>query len=98
MFDADCKRLNQISDFTKAGIIAKTITVTPTGSRTEDMKLRHIDFEEWADKDLDFKILMYIRISVNIVFFVPFSVNTTIQIPLRQPLKGSNVLRLMMSL
>ena len=55
MFDADCKRLNQISDFTKAGIIAKTITLTPTGSRTEDMKLRHVDFEEWADKGLDFQ-------------------------------------------
>lgn len=55
MFDADCKRLNQISDFTKAGIIAKTITINPTGSRTEDMKLRHIDFEEWSDKDLDFQ-------------------------------------------
>ena len=54
MFDANCKRLNQISDFTKAGIIAKTITITPSGSRTEDMKLRHIDFEEWADEDLDF--------------------------------------------
>ena len=54
MFDADCKRLNQISDFKKAGIIAKTITITPTGSRTEDMKLKHIDFEEWADEDLDF--------------------------------------------
>lgn len=54
MFDADCKRLNQISDFTKAGIIAKTITTTPEGGRTEDMKLRHIDFEEWADKDVDF--------------------------------------------
>ena len=55
MFGAECKRLNQISDFTKAGIIAKTITITPTGGRTEDMKLRHIDFEEWADKDLDFQ-------------------------------------------
>lgn len=54
MFNADCKRLNQISDFTKAGIIAKTITITPTGSRTEDMKLRHIDFEEWAHKDTEF--------------------------------------------
>ena len=54
MFDANCKRLNQISDFIKAGIIAKTITITPTGSRTEDMKLKHIDFEEWADKNLDF--------------------------------------------
>lgn len=54
MFDVDCKRLNQISDFTKAGIIAKTITLTPKGSRTEDMKLHHIDFEEWANRDIEF--------------------------------------------
>lgn len=54
MFDAAGTRLNQIADFTKVGIIAKTITVTPQGGRTEDMKLRHIDFEEWADRDLDF--------------------------------------------
>lgn len=54
MFGVDCNRLNQISDFTKAGIIAKTITVTPQGLRTEDMKLKHINFEEWADRDLDF--------------------------------------------
>mgnify|MGYP002678616112 FL=1 len=55
MFGTDCKRLNQISDFTKAGIIAKTITITPTGGRTEDVKLKHIDFEEWADRDVDFE-------------------------------------------
>ena len=55
MFGADCKKLNQISDFTKAGIIAKTITIKPSGSRTEDMKLSHIDFEEWLDKDMDFQ-------------------------------------------
>ena len=55
MFDAECKRLNQISDFKKSGIIAKTITITPSGGRTEDMKLSHIDFEEWADKDIDFQ-------------------------------------------
>ena len=55
MFDADCNRLNQITDFTKVGIIAKTITITPTGGRTEDMKLKHIDFEEWADRNLDFE-------------------------------------------
>lgn len=55
MFDADCARLNQISDFTKVGIIAKTITITPTGGRTEDMKLKHIDFEEWADRNVDFE-------------------------------------------
>lgn len=54
MFEADCKRLNQISDFSKVGIIAKTITITSKGARTEDMKLKHIDFEEWGDRDVDF--------------------------------------------
>lgn len=54
MFDANCAKLNQILDFTKAGIIAKTITLTFSGGRTEDMKLQHIDFEEWADRDIDF--------------------------------------------
>lgn len=55
MFDANCKKLNQISDFTKAGIIAKTITLSAKGGRTEDMKLQHIDFEEWNDRDIDFE-------------------------------------------
>lgn len=55
MFDANCKKLNQIIDFNKAGIIAKTVTITPKGTRTEDMKMKHIDFEEWADRDLDFQ-------------------------------------------
>jgi hypothetical protein len=55
MFGAQTKRLNQIADFAKTGIIAKTITLTSTGKRTEDMKLKHIDFEEWADRDIDFE-------------------------------------------
>lgn len=55
MFGTNCKRLNQISDFTKVGIIAKTITITPQGGRTEDMKLKQIDFEEWTDRDADFE-------------------------------------------
>lgn len=54
MFNVECKRLNQIADFTKAGIIAKTITITTKGRRTEDMKLQSINFEEWADRDIDF--------------------------------------------
>ena len=54
MFGTDATRLNQISDFNKTGIIAKTITTTPRGGRTEDMKLMHIDFGEWADRDVDF--------------------------------------------
>ena len=55
MFGASCKRLNEISDFQKVGIIAKTITVTPNGDRTEDMKLRMVDFEEWADREVEFE-------------------------------------------
>jgi DNA mismatch repair enzyme MutH. len=55
MFGADGKKLNEIADFNKAGIIAKTITITPKGGRTEDMKLKHIDFEEWSDRDIDFE-------------------------------------------
>ena len=55
MFDAEGSRLNQVSDFTKAGIIAKTITLNEKGGRTEDMKLKHIDFEEWADRDVEFE-------------------------------------------
>lgn len=55
MFGTECNRLNQIADFTKVGIIAKTITIKPNGGRTEDMKLKHVDFEEWADRNVDFE-------------------------------------------
>ena len=54
MFDADCSRLNKISEFVKAGIVCKTITITPDGKRTEDMKLQHIDFDEWTQENIDF--------------------------------------------
>lgn len=55
MFGADCNRLNQILDFRKAGIIAKTLTITPAWNRTEDMKLSSVDFDEWLDRDVDFE-------------------------------------------
>ena len=46
MFGGNSKKLNQIELFAKFGLIAKSITVTPNGTRTEDMKLFHIDFDE----------------------------------------------------
>lgn len=55
MFNAECKELNQIADFNKAGIVAKTIKMTPNNKRTEDMKLFSVDFEEWTDRDLEFE-------------------------------------------
>lgn len=55
MFDADCKKLNQIADFKKAGIEARTITLDSKGRNTEDMKFHLIDFDEWADRNTDFE-------------------------------------------
>ncbi len=55
MFQSEAKKLNKIADFGKVGIIAKTITITPQGKRTEDMKLQHIDFEEWSSEHINFE-------------------------------------------
>lgn len=55
MFNADCKKLNQIADFTKAGIEARTIILDTKGRNTEDMKFHLIDFDEWADRNTDFE-------------------------------------------
>ena len=46
MFGGEAKKLNEIEIFQRFGLIAKTIVMTPTGGRTEDMKLYHMDFEE----------------------------------------------------
>lgn len=54
MFEANCSRLNQIRDFSEAGIIAKTIIMTARHTSKEDMKLSLIDFQEWNDYDTDF--------------------------------------------
>lgn len=54
MFNANCGRLNQILDFTRCGIIAKTIIVSSKLKRTEDMKLTPINFEELTDRDVEF--------------------------------------------
>lgn len=55
MFQSEAKKLNRISDFTKVGIVAKTITIKPNGLRTEDMKLLHIDFEEWCGENTQYE-------------------------------------------
>ena len=46
MFGGHAGKLNDIELFQKFGLTAKTITVTPAGGRTEDMKLFQIDFDE----------------------------------------------------
>lgn len=46
MFGGNSKKLNKIELFERFGLIAKSVAITPSGGRTEDMKLYHIDFEE----------------------------------------------------
>ena len=55
MFGGKSKKINQIELFNKAGIIAKTLTLTEKGFRKEDMKLFTIDFNEFEDKDIQFE-------------------------------------------
>lgn len=46
MFGGTSKKLNQIEVFEKFGLIAKSVVVTSSGGRTEDMKLFKLDFNE----------------------------------------------------
>lgn len=55
MFGGEAKKISKIELFNKFGLIAKTITLTKTGCRTEDMKLFTIDFDEWLDINTKFE-------------------------------------------
>ncbi len=46
MFGGTAPKLNQIELFKKYGLVAKSVVVTSTGKRTEDMKLFHLDLAE----------------------------------------------------
>ncbi|WP_410984644.1 MutH/Sau3AI family endonuclease [Bacillus cereus] len=55
MFGGEATKLSKIDLFSKIGIIPKSVVQTKKGSRTEDMKLFQIDFEEWTDLDIPFE-------------------------------------------
>lgn len=46
MFGGEANKLNKVELFERFGITAKTIVLSPSGGRTEDMKLYHMNFEE----------------------------------------------------
>ena len=52
MFGGTAAKLNQIEEFAHFGLIAKSITVTKSGKRTEDMKLFHINFSEFFEQQI----------------------------------------------
>lgn len=55
MFGGTAKKLNKIEMFQSFGIIGKSVVLTTTGARTEDMKLFRIDFDEWMDENIQFE-------------------------------------------
>ena len=55
MFGGKSTKMNKIELFSKIGLIGKTIVVTDKGSRTEDMKLFSIDFNELSQPNMRFR-------------------------------------------
>ena len=56
LFTGHAGKISQVPLFAKAGIAFKTMTLTPTGGRTEDMKLNpSIDFDELCDHSVEFE-------------------------------------------
>ena len=56
LFTGHAGKISQVPLFAKAGLIFKTMTLTPKGGRTEDMKLNpSIDFDELCDPSVEFE-------------------------------------------
>lgn len=56
LFTGHAGKISQVPLFAKAGLVFKTMTLTPAGGRTEDMKLNpSIDFDELRDPSVEFE-------------------------------------------
>lgn len=56
LFTGHAGKISQVPLFAKAGLVFKTMTLTPAGGRTEDMKLNpSIDFDELCDSSAEFE-------------------------------------------
>ncbi|GFH41238.1 hypothetical protein [Pseudolactococcus insecticola] len=50
-FGSNEAKLKNVELFSKVGIIPKSITLSPNGKRTEDMKFDSVDFDEWTENE-----------------------------------------------
>jgi hypothetical protein len=53
MFGGESKKMSQISLFETFGIVGKSVAITSNETRTEDMKLFAVDFEELIEKEIE---------------------------------------------
>lgn len=54
MFGGEARTINQIKDFKDIGLIAKTVVLSSSGGRTEDMKMCEVDFDEFLRPNISF--------------------------------------------
>ena len=59
MFGSDAHKINDIDVFNKLGLIGKTLVQSTRNTRTEDMKLFKIDFDEIRNPDLVFEFSQF---------------------------------------
>ncbi|WP_308620716.1 MutH/Sau3AI family endonuclease [uncultured Desulfovibrio sp.] len=73
MFGGERDKLNELEVFNSFGLIAKNVTLTREGKRTEDTKLFTLDFHEWDDPSLTFdESSAYSYFSEHQFFFIIF--------------------------
>lgn len=53
MFGGEAKKMSKISLFQTFGIIGKSISITANESKTEDMKMFAVDFDELIEKEIE---------------------------------------------
>lgn len=56
MFGGTARCMNKVEIFSKLSIVGRTIVLSSSGKRTEDMKLFPIDFEELQNPEIDFEM------------------------------------------
>lgn len=55
MFGGTATKMSKVSQFARSAVVGKSIVLTTTGARTEDMKLGRIDFDELQDPNRTFE-------------------------------------------
>lgn len=55
MFGGSAKHMRNVEVFTKFAMVGKSIVLTASGARTEDMKFSRVDFDELEDETMSFE-------------------------------------------
>lgn len=82
MFGGHAKKMQKIELFSKIGLLAKSVVLTPKGRPSEDMKLFSIDFDEIQDTDITFENSSFYDYFANRQFLYIVFTEDTVNAPL----------------